>query len=82
MIVQQSHRAYSGHRKHITPNKRQMLPHFLEKTLPEEYFNNIVRRLHDESLGKPVFRMGKSGFDVVAYPVHECMCSKQYEENK
>lgn len=71
----QGHRAYAGHRKHIIPNKRQMLPHFLDKTLGEEDFNNIVRHLHNESLGQPVFRTEKSGRDVVAYPVPECMCT-------
>ena len=75
MIVQQGHRAYSGHRKHIIPNKRQMLPHFLDQTLAEEDFNDIVRHLHNESLGQPVFRTHKSGRDVVAYPFPECMCS-------
>lgn len=71
----QGHRAYAGHRKHIIPNKRQMLPHFLDQTLAEEDFNDIVRHLHNESLGQPVFRTHKSGRDVVAYPVPECMCS-------
>jgi len=74
----QGHRAYAGHRKHIIPNKRQMLPHFLEKTLPEEDFNNIVRHLHNESLGQPVFRTEKSGRDVVAYPVPECLCTSSH----
>eukprot|EP00253_Pinus_taeda_P032044 PITA_32044 len=71
----QGHRAYAGHRKHIIPNKRQMLPHFLDKTLAESDFNNIVRHLHNESLGQPVFRTEKSGRDVVAYPIPECMCT-------
>eukprot|EP00253_Pinus_taeda_P018353 PITA_18353 len=78
----QGHRAYSGHRKHITPNKRQMLPYFLDKTLGEEDFNVIVRHLHNESLGQPVFRTDKSGRDVVAYPVPECMCTKQSKEHR
>eukprot|EP00253_Pinus_taeda_P015465 PITA_15465 len=73
----QGHRAYAGHRKHITPNKRKMLPHFLDETLAEEDFNDIVRDLHNQSLGQPVFRTTKAGRDVVAYPVPECMCTNQ-----
>eukprot|EP01018_Ginkgo_biloba_P033148 Gb_23773 [translate_table: standard] len=71
----QGHRAYAGHRKHITPNKRHMLPYFVDKTLTEQDFNYIIRQLHNESLGQPVFRTDKPGRDIVAYPVPECMCS-------
>uniref|UniRef100_A0A0C9RFS4 O-fucosyltransferase family protein n=2 Tax=Spermatophyta TaxID=58024 RepID=A0A0C9RFS4_9CONI len=73
----QGHRAYVGHRKHITPNKRQMLPHFLDKTLSERDFNTIIRNLHNDSLGQPEYRTNKPGRDVIAYPVPECMCTSQ-----
>ncbi|XP_054811292.1 O-fucosyltransferase 20-like [Prosopis cineraria] len=68
----QGHRAYAGHKKFITPNKRQMLPHFLNSSLPEAEFNRIIKELHHESLGQPELR--KPGRDVTKYPVPECMC--------
>eukprot|EP01018_Ginkgo_biloba_P033149 Gb_11996 [translate_table: standard] len=73
----QGHRAYAGHRKHITPNKRQMLPYFLDTTFSEKDFNGIIRKLHNGSLGQPEFRTDKSGRDIIAYPVPECMCTTQ-----
>lgn len=73
----QGHRAYGGHRKHITPNKRKMLPYFLDKTLAEQDFNTIIQNLHNQSLGQPEFRTDKPGRDVIAYPVPECMCTSQ-----
>ncbi|KAH9615173.1 hypothetical protein KSS87_020720 [Heliosperma pusillum] len=71
----QGHRAYAGHKKHITPNKRHMLPYFLNSSLPETEFNNIVRELHRDSLGQPELRTSKPGRDVTKYPVPECMCN-------
>ncbi|KAL5983311.1 O-fucosyltransferase 20 [Asimina triloba] len=74
----QGHRAYAGHRKHITPNKREMLPYFLNSTtraLPESDVNRIIKELHQGSLGQPEVRTGKAGRDVIAYPVPECMCN-------
>ncbi|XP_028798372.1 O-fucosyltransferase 20-like [Neltuma alba] len=68
----QGHRAYAGHKKFITPNKRQMLPHFLNSSLPEAEFNRIIKELHHESLGQPELR--RPGRDVTKYPVPECMC--------
>ncbi|KAI3984316.1 hypothetical protein MKX01_011270 [Papaver californicum] len=75
----QGHRAYAGHKKHITPNKRQMLPYFLNSSLPEPEFKRIIRELHRESLGQPELRTSKQGRDVTKYPVPECMC-KQISE--
>ena len=69
----QGHRAFGGHKKFITPNKRQMLPYFLVDSLPESEFNKIVKELHQGSLGQPEIR--KFGRDVTAYPVAECMCN-------
>ncbi|XP_058073492.1 O-fucosyltransferase 20-like [Magnolia sinica] len=71
----QGHRAYAGHRKHITPNKREMLPYFLNSSLQESEFNRIIKELHQGSLGQPEMRTGKPGRDIVAYPVPECMCN-------
>ncbi|XP_077211853.1 O-fucosyltransferase 20-like [Tasmannia lanceolata] len=71
----QGQRAYAGHRKHITPNKREMLPYFLNSTLPEPEFNVIIKELHQGSLGQPEIRTSKAGRDVLAYPVPECMCN-------
>lgn len=73
----QGHRAYAGHRKHITPNKRQMLPYFLDETLSEQDFNRVIRQLHNESLGQPEYRTDKPSRDIIAYPVPECMCKSQ-----
>ncbi|KAF7835979.1 O-fucosyltransferase 20-like [Senna tora] len=70
----QGHRAYAGHKKYITPNKRHMLPYFLDNSLPEVEFNRIIKELHHESLGQPELRTSKSGKDVTKYPVPECMC--------
>ncbi|KAK4253660.1 hypothetical protein QN277_010307 [Acacia crassicarpa] len=68
----QGQRAYEGHKKFITPNKRQMLPDFLNSSLPEAEFNRIIKELHRESLGQPELR--KPGKDVTKYPAPECMC--------
>ena len=38
----QGHRAYAGHKKYITPNKRQMIPYFLNSPLPEAEFNRVL----------------------------------------
>ncbi|KAK4364368.1 hypothetical protein RND71_015726 [Anisodus tanguticus] len=67
----QGHRAYAGHKKTITPNKRQMLPHFLNSSLNEAEFNRIILDLHKDSLGHLEHR--KTGRDVTKYPVPECM---------
>ncbi|XP_010928447.1 O-fucosyltransferase 20 [Elaeis guineensis] len=71
--LMQGHRAFAGHKKFITPNKRQMLPYFLDTSLPESEFDQIIKELHKGSLGQPEFR--KIGRDVTAYPVPECMCN-------
>ncbi|KNA18329.1 hypothetical protein SOVF_071760 [Spinacia oleracea] len=71
----QGQRAYAGHRKHITPNKRHMLPYFLNSSLPESEFNKIIKELHQDSLGQPEFRKSKPGKDVTKYPAPECMCN-------
>ncbi|XP_043691677.1 O-fucosyltransferase 20-like [Telopea speciosissima] len=71
----QGHRAYAGHKKYITPNKRQMLPYFLNSSLPHSEFNRIIKDLHHDSLGQPELRTSKAGRDVTKYPVPECMCT-------
>ncbi|KAL0006679.1 hypothetical protein SO802_008181 [Lithocarpus litseifolius] len=74
----QGHRAFAGHKKHITPNKRQMPPYFLNSSLPEAEFNSIIKELHNESLGQPELRTNKAGRDVTKYPVPECMCNDSH----
>ncbi|KAK3224012.1 hypothetical protein Dsin_011037 [Dipteronia sinensis] len=74
----QGHRAYAGHKKYITPNKRHMLPYFLNSSLPEAEFNNIIKELHSESLGQPELRAIKAGRDVTKYPIPECMCNNSH----
>ncbi|CAH9085511.1 unnamed protein product [Cuscuta epithymum] len=69
----QGHRAYAGHKKTITPNKRQMIRHFMNSSLSELEFIAIIRDLHRDSLGKPELK--KVGRDVTKYPIPECMCN-------
>ncbi|XP_020592847.1 uncharacterized protein At1g04910-like [Phalaenopsis equestris] len=69
------HRAFAGHKKFITPNKRQMLPYLLNNSLSETEFNRIVKELHRGSLGQPEFRSDKVGKDVTAFPIPDCMCN-------
>lgn len=71
----QGHRAYLGHKKTITPNKRQMIRYFMNPSLPEAEFNKIILDLHRESLGQPELRTSKAGRDVTKYPIPECMCN-------
>ncbi|XP_022949426.1 O-fucosyltransferase 20-like [Cucurbita moschata] len=71
----QGRRAYAGHKKYITPNKRHMLPLFLDSSLPEPEFNRIIKELHQDSLGQPERRTSKVGRDVTKYPIPECMCN-------
>ena len=71
----QGRRAYAGHKKYITPNKRHMLPLFLDSSLPEPEFNRIIKELHQDSLGQPELRTSKVGRDVTKYPIPECMCN-------
>ncbi|KAJ1434403.1 putative O-fucosyltransferase, plant [Sesbania bispinosa] len=68
----QGHRAFAGHKKYITPNKRHMLPYFLNSSLSEEEFNRIIKELHQDSLGQPELRANKVGRDVTKYPIPEC----------
>ncbi|XP_021775936.1 uncharacterized protein At1g04910 [Chenopodium quinoa] len=71
----QGHRAYSGHRKYIKPNKRMMLPFFeTYESMSDAEFGAIIRKLHEKSQGQPESRTGKRDRDVIAYPVPECMC--------
>jgi hypothetical protein len=72
----QGHRAYMGHRKHIVPNKRQMILHFLNSTMPPAEFDETIRALHEDKVGKPVHRDMNSFKDVLAYPIPECMCQR------
>ena len=74
-FLKQGHRAYAGHKKTITPNKRQMVTHFLNPSLPEQVFNRIILDLHKDSLGQPELRTSKAGRDVTKYPIPECMCN-------
>ncbi|XP_077227914.1 O-fucosyltransferase family protein [Tasmannia lanceolata] len=72
--VMQGHRAYAGHKKYIRPNKRGMLPLFMDTSLSDVKFRIAMKQLHKESVGQPELRTKKRGRDVIAYPVPECMC--------
>ncbi|KAI3796713.1 hypothetical protein L1987_39392 [Smallanthus sonchifolius] len=69
----QGYRAYSGHKKTITPNKRQMLSYFLNTSLHDDEFNKIILHLHRDSMGQPEIRTSKAGRDVTKFPIPECM---------
>lgn len=71
----QGHRAFAGHKKYITPNKRHMLPYFLNSSISEEEFNRVIMELHQDSMGQPEIRSNKAGRDVTKYPIPECMCN-------
>ncbi|XP_002991907.2 O-fucosyltransferase 20 [Selaginella moellendorffii] len=69
------HRAYVGHRKYITPQKRDLIQLFLNSSsMREEEINDEIKRLHSEANGRPQLRMEKPTRDVLGYPVPECMC--------
>eukprot|EP00850_Spirogloea_muscicola_P022678 SM000306S11751 [mRNA] locus=s306:11611:13850:- [translate_table: standard] len=72
--VIQGARSYAGHRKHITPNKREIIRLFREGRLTPAELETAVAAAHADSLGQPQVRFAKGGRDVTAYPVPECMC--------
>ncbi|KAL9321882.1 hypothetical protein ACSQ67_009935 [Phaseolus vulgaris] len=74
----QGHRAFAGHKKYITPNKRHMLPYFHNSSISEQEFNRIIKELHQDSLGQPELRTIKAGRDVTKYPIPECMCNDSH----
>ncbi|KAF3596939.1 hypothetical protein DY000_02020950, partial [Brassica cretica] len=65
------HRAYEGHKKLITPNKRKMLPYFLNKTMTETESEKMMKKFHSQSLGQREIRVSRAGSDVTKYPVPE-----------
>ncbi|KAJ6374463.1 hypothetical protein OIU78_030056 [Salix suchowensis] len=62
--VMQGHRAYAGHKKHIRPNKRAMLPVFENSTFSSDEFGRIIRMLHRKSQGQPEPRTNKRDRDT------------------
>ncbi|KAK9084775.1 hypothetical protein Sjap_025186 [Stephania japonica] len=70
----QGHRAFLGHRKHISPNKRQLVHLFMNATVGEKEMESTIRAMHSGSMGSPGLRIMNSGKDVIAYPAPECMC--------
>eukprot|EP00897_Mesotaenium_endlicherianum_P001234 jgi/Mesen1/1138/ME000123S00308 len=76
--VLQGFRAYYGHRKHITPNKRDTIRFLLNNTLSQEEVDKaVLAAQRPEHFGIPQLRTSRRGRDVVAFPVPECMCSDQ-----
>ncbi|KAK4766863.1 hypothetical protein SAY86_014614 [Trapa natans] len=69
----QGKRAFEGHMKYITPNKRQMLPYFLNSSIPEPEFSWIMTELHRDSMGQPDLKISKLGRDVTKFPIPHCM---------
>ncbi|KAJ8752061.1 hypothetical protein K2173_001088 [Erythroxylum novogranatense] len=70
--LMQGHRAYLGHRKYITPNKRAMSPLFEDSSISDAELGSLLRMLHNKSSTQP--RTRKRNKDVTSYPVPECMC--------
>lgn len=70
VVLVQGHRAYVGHRKSVRPNKRG----FAAMEMEEAGFGEMVRRMHKGLMGEPELRTQKTGRDVIAFPVPECMC--------
>lgn len=60
----------------ITPNKRHMLPYFVNSSMTKTEFEKMIKKLHRQSLGQPELRISKAGRDVTKYPVPECMCNQ------
>ncbi|PIA50559.1 hypothetical protein AQUCO_01200027v1, partial [Aquilegia coerulea] len=78
----QGHRAYLGHKKHITPNKKQLVHLFMNKNKSQDQrkLDQMIKKMHARSLGSPMVRTKKSGRDVIAFPVPECMCTTTRED--
>ncbi|KAH7684985.1 GDP-fucose protein O-fucosyltransferase protein [Dioscorea alata] len=70
-LAMMGHRAYVGHRKSVRPNKRGLAAMEIEE---EAEFGEMVRRMHKGLMGEPELRTRKTGRDVIAFPVPECMC--------
>ncbi|KAM0947489.1 putative GDP-fucose protein O-fucosyltransferase [Dioscorea sansibarensis] len=73
-LAMQGHRAYVGHRKSVRPNKRGLAAMEMEEE-EEAGFREMVRRMHKGLMGEPELRTRKTGRNVIAFPVPECMCS-------
>ncbi|KAL5715364.1 hypothetical protein ACHQM5_017193 [Ranunculus cassubicifolius] len=71
----QGHRAFLGHKKYITPNKKQLVNLFMNEEQDERQLDQMIKERHANSLGSPVIRTKGSGRDVIAFPVPECMCT-------
>ncbi|KAK4411022.1 O-fucosyltransferase 20 [Sesamum angolense] len=75
-VFMASHGGNMGHaiqglcrtQKDYHPKKRQMLSYFMNSSLPDAEFNNIILDLHRDSLGQPELRTSKVGRDVTKMP--------------
>ncbi|KMZ61114.1 Peptide-O-fucosyltransferase [Zostera marina] len=66
----QGRRTFFGHKKHIVPQKRQMISYFLNETMPESEFNTIIRDLHHDLISHRA-----PSKDVTSHPIPDCMCN-------
>lgn len=75
----QGHRAYFGHKKYITPNKKKLVRLFMDNNnnqMNEKEIDDRIKKMHMDSMGSPVLiKTSKSHMDVTAYPAPACMCS-------
>lgn len=82
----QGHRAYHGHRKIISPNKKKIVE-LMEmqqqreqagQPMTEEELRDLLLEAHAGMMGQPRFRtLGFRKKDVILYPAPECMCRAQ-----
>ncbi|XP_077224314.1 O-fucosyltransferase 20-like [Tasmannia lanceolata] len=73
----QGQRAFAGHRKYITPNKKGMVELSMNKSLDEREMKARIKMMHLDLSGSPLLRTGKLGRDVIAFPVPDCMCTRE-----
>ncbi|KAI3860647.1 hypothetical protein MKX03_009352, partial [Papaver bracteatum] len=72
------HRAYFGHKKYITPNKKKLVQLFMDNNnqMNENEIDDRIKKMHMDSMGSPVLiKTSKFHMDVTAYPAPACMCS-------
>ncbi|KAI3928558.1 hypothetical protein MKW98_024159 [Papaver atlanticum] len=79
----QGHRAYFGHKKYITPNKKKLVRLFMDNNnqMNEKEIDDRIKKMHMDSMGSPVLiKTSKSHMDVTAYPAPACMCSSSVSQ--
>ncbi|KAI3992716.1 hypothetical protein MKX01_021677 [Papaver californicum] len=80
----QGHRAYFGHKKYITPNKKKLVRLFMDSNnqiMNEKEIDDRIKKMHIDSMGSTILiKSTKSHPDVTAYPAPACMCSSSISQ--